>query len=89
MCIIGGCARHYVREIANLKQELALKDALHGRPGISYDDLTWVQLAFKTFLKDNLCLFLFFVLQFLMVLLERLKVYMMWLNLQGGSEEWA
>lgn len=32
--------RRHKKEIATLKQELALKDALNGRPGISYDDLT-------------------------------------------------
>ncbi|KAL2644756.1 hypothetical protein R1flu_012343 [Riccia fluitans] len=32
--------RKYVREISDLKQELALRDALTGRPSISYDDLT-------------------------------------------------
>ncbi|KAL3687157.1 hypothetical protein R1sor_013466 [Riccia sorocarpa] len=32
--------RKYVREISELKQELALRDALTGRPSISYDDLT-------------------------------------------------
>jgi hypothetical protein len=29
-----------VREIAELKQELALRDALDGRQNISYDELT-------------------------------------------------
>ncbi|OAE28508.1 hypothetical protein AXG93_1736s1040 [Marchantia polymorpha subsp. ruderalis] len=32
--------RRYVREISELKQELALRDALTGRPSISYDELT-------------------------------------------------
>ncbi|CAM6104068.1 unnamed protein product [Calypogeia fissa] len=32
--------RKYIREIAELKQELALRDALNGRQNLSYDELT-------------------------------------------------
>ncbi|KAG0591981.1 hypothetical protein KC19_1G215900 [Ceratodon purpureus] len=32
--------RRHLQQIANLQQEVALKDALQGRPGLSFDDLT-------------------------------------------------
>uniref|UniRef100_A0A7I4DBT2 Kinesin motor domain-containing protein n=2 Tax=Physcomitrium patens TaxID=3218 RepID=A0A7I4DBT2_PHYPA len=37
-CVLN--ERRHAQEIANLQQELALKDALQGRPGLSFDDLT-------------------------------------------------
>ena len=40
LCGIHSTGRRHLLQIANLQQEVALKDAIHGRPGVTMDDIT-------------------------------------------------